>query len=153
MRRARDAQRRRAAGDGLPSAADWYSKSALWRMLGGSARWAGEKLVKQALALYFCLRDSDTPMWAKSTIVAALGYLIMPLDAIPDFLPLIGLSDDVGAIGAAIVAVLRHLKPEHHQRAEHYWQSWSQRPRADQPPETEPVKPASASDIAKRITS
>ena len=130
-------------------AAAWYSRSALWRMLSGSARWAGEKLVKQALALYFCLCDRDTPLWARSTIVAALGYLIMPLDAIPDLLPMIGLSDDVGAIGAAIVAVMRHLKKEHHQRAEECWNRWSLRPMANQPP----MPDGAERDVASNPTS
>ncbi len=136
-------------------AAAWYSRAALWRMLGRSARWAGEKLVRQALALYFCLCDRDTPMWAKSTIVAALGYVIMPLDAIPDFLPMIGLSDDVGAVSAAIVAVMRHLKKEHYQRAEACWKRWSMRPGSDRPPSSDDVwrsvQTSSAASEPKRL--
>lgn len=49
------------------------------------------------MATYF--RDPAEPLPPKLMIGAALLYLIIPTDLIPDFAPIIGLTDDVAAIG------------------------------------------------------
>jgi len=69
------------------------------------------------LAAWFCTRDPQTPRRVKLTLLAALGYFVLPLDAIPDFLPLIGFTDDAAVIAAAIAAVAGSIKPEHRERA------------------------------------
>jgi uncharacterized membrane protein YkvA (DUF1232 family) len=71
----------------------------------------------EVVAMYFCLLDSRTPLWVKGTIAAALAYFIMPIDAIPDILPVVGLSDDAGVLTAAFTAVSAHVTPEHRSRA------------------------------------
>ena len=63
--------------------------------------------------LYYCCLDGDTPVWAKTVIVSALGYFITPLDAIPDLMPGVGFADDLGAVALAMATVLAHVKPEH----------------------------------------
>src|SRR5438552_16920140 len=57
-------------------------------------------LAGEVVALYFCMLDAKTPMWAKATVAAALAYFILPVDAIPDWLPGIGLPDDAGVLTA-----------------------------------------------------
>lgn len=69
------------------------------------------------LAAWFCARDPQTPRRVKLTLLAALGYFVLPLDAIPDFMPLIGFTDDAAVIAAAIAAVAGSIKPEHRERA------------------------------------
>ena len=69
------------------------------------------------LAAWFCARDPQTPRRGKLTLRAALGYFVLPLDAIPDFMPLIGFTDDAAVIAAAIAAVAGSIKPEHRERA------------------------------------
>ena len=49
---------------------------------------AGETVINKALTLYYCARDTDTPAWASTIIYGALVYLINPVDAIPDILPM-----------------------------------------------------------------
>lgn len=49
-----------------------------------------QEILTKALSLHFCFQDSDTPMWAKSIILSALGYLITPIDGLPDFTPIAG---------------------------------------------------------------
>ncbi|MCY3808877.1 MAG: YkvA family protein [Gemmatimonadetes bacterium] len=70
-----------------------------------------------ALVLYYCLKDPDTPLWARRIIMGALGYLILPVDAVPDFLPLVGLTDDLAVLAAAVAIVLVHINPEHKRAA------------------------------------
>lgn len=94
-----------------------YSDQALFDKLGGFARAAGRELVEKALTLYLVLRDPGTPRWAKSTILGALGYLIVPLDAIPDFIPAAGLTDDLGVLVLALGAVATSITPRIRQAA------------------------------------
>ena len=61
--------------------------------------------------MFYCLQDRDTPQWAKATIVGALGYFIFPADGIPDAVPVIGFSDDLVVITAALGIVVMHIKP------------------------------------------
>ena len=99
------------------SAARWYSGPRLWRALKRVALVAGRKTLLSSLILFYCLKDRDTPTWAKGVIVGALGYLILPADLIPDILPGAGYGDDWGAIVAALGTVAAYIKDEHKARA------------------------------------
>ena len=94
-----------------------YSDQGFWSKVARAAGSAGRYVIEKALLLYFVLSDSDTPPWAKATIVAALAYFISPVDAVPDVLPVVGFGDDLAVLGAAISAVAAVTKPMHHERA------------------------------------
>jgi len=79
---------------------------------------AGRKVLFSALVLFYCLKDADTPTWAKGVIIGALGYLILPSDLIPDIIPGAGYGDDWGAIVAALGTVAAYIKDEHKARAQ-----------------------------------
>src|SRR4051795_2001825 len=66
-------------------------------------------LASETVAMYFCLLDSRTPLWVKATVAAPLAYFILPLDAVPDLLPVVGLSDDASVIAAALTTVAAHI--------------------------------------------
>jgi uncharacterized membrane protein YkvA (DUF1232 family) len=63
--------------------------------------------------MFFCMKDNDTPLWAKAKIVTALGYLIWPADLIPDAIPIAGLTDDAVAMAFTLATIASHIKPEH----------------------------------------
>lgn len=90
-----------------------YSKENFWRKIAKSVKRAGERVVESALTGYYCLQDESTPKWAKSVIYGALGYFIMPLDAIPDLAPGVGFSDDYLALAGALALVAFTVKQEH----------------------------------------
>lgn len=69
------------------------------------------------LAAWICARDPATPRRVRLTLLAALGYFVLPIDAIPDILPFIGFTDDAAVIAAAIAAVAGSITPEHRDRA------------------------------------
>src|SRR3954466_7170647 len=77
----------------------------LWSYLTAWAISAGRAAVEYVLQLYYTAQEPDTPAWARSIIYAALASFILPLDAIPDTLPVVGFSDDLGALAAAVAAV------------------------------------------------
>lgn len=56
------------------------------------------------------MRDPNVALWRKLAGVAALAYLVMPIDAVPDVLPVIGWLDDVGVLSAAAMFVTREVK-------------------------------------------
>ena len=84
----------------------------------------GFGLVQKTVAMYFALRDGDTPKWAKTVIVGSLAYFVFPADAIPDFIPGAGLTDDTGALLAAFATVAMYIKKEHHEKAREKCRAW-----------------------------
>jgi len=67
--------------------------------------------------LFYAFKNSDTPVWAKTVIIGALGYLILPTDAVPDFIPVTGYSDDAATLATAILTIAGHIKEEHRKKA------------------------------------
>lgn len=104
--------------DGGPSADEHYSEEGFWDKAKTCAKKAGEEVLGRGFTLYYCLQDSRTPAWARATIVGALGYWILPIDAIPDLIPGAGYADDLGALAAAAATVSAHIKPEHKEKAQ-----------------------------------
>jgi uncharacterized membrane protein YkvA (DUF1232 family) len=101
-----------------------FSEESFWEKLRRYAKIAGRDVVEKALALYYALKDKDTPVWAKGIITAALGYFIVPMDAIPDIAPFVGYADDLGALGLALASVVAHIKDEHRNRAREQTVRW-----------------------------
>jgi uncharacterized membrane protein YkvA (DUF1232 family) len=86
-----------------------------WKKL---LRVAGQiPFAEDAAAAYFCATDPATPAKVKAILFAALAYFVMPFDLIPDFLAVIGYTDDAAVIALAIGAVAKSIKPEHHAKA------------------------------------
>lgn len=80
--------------------------------LRGVAKRAGVEVVRKALQLFYVLRRPDTPAWAKRTVIGALAYLVLPLDAVPDLLPLVGFTDDLSIITAALGTVAFYVNDD-----------------------------------------
>jgi uncharacterized membrane protein YkvA (DUF1232 family) len=72
---------------------------------------------EDAAAAYFCATDPATPAKVKAILFAALAYFVMPFDLIPDFLAVIGYTDDAAVIALAIAAVSGAIKDEHRAKA------------------------------------
>ncbi len=101
-----------------------YSESSLFEKIARSAKSAGLAIIYAVLVLYFTLVKESTPIWAKGTIVGALGYFIFPVDAIPDFLPVIGYSDDLAVLLLAIAAVGMNIDQESRRKAKAKLHDW-----------------------------
>jgi len=101
-----------------------YSDKSFWEKIKGFAVKAGKEVIEKALVLYYCLQDPHTPGWARAVILGALGYFIVPLDAVPDLTPITGFVDDLGALAAALAIVALHIKPEHREKARHKMTEW-----------------------------
>lgn len=73
---------------------------------------------RDLLAAYFCAMDSRTPLSVRATLLGALAYFIMPIDALPDFLIVLGYTDDAAILFAAIRAVSSAMLPDHYDQAD-----------------------------------
>jgi uncharacterized membrane protein YkvA (DUF1232 family) len=68
--------------------------------------------VNQSLTLYYTLRAPDTPMWCRTVILGSLAYFISLIDGIPDLTPILGYTDDISVMAAAIATVANYITPE-----------------------------------------
>lgn len=72
---------------------------------------------EDALALYYCARDPLTDMRVRLIVLAALAYFVLPVDAVPDILPLFGFGDDAAVLAAAVAAVRGSITDLHRRKA------------------------------------
>jgi len=100
-----------------PKYSRYFSVDSFWKKISRGARGTGFKIVYAALLLYYVMQDNGTPREAKIIVLSALGYFILPLDLIPDFIPLGGLTDDLGALLLALSQISASIKPIHKEKA------------------------------------
>ena len=84
---------------------DKFTASEFVEKISRVAKRAGSKFVYAALILYYTLESDKVSIKDKAIIIGALGYLISPLDVMPDAIPIAGLSDDL----AVLIYVLRKV--------------------------------------------
>ena len=101
-----------------------YDEPRLWKKLGDVAKRAGSKVVYPVLLLYYILQDKNVPLKHKAAIAGALGYFILPLDLIPDLVPLLGFSDDLAALAACIKFMIESVTPEVKEKANRKLETW-----------------------------
>ncbi len=89
-----------------------YDEGKFGAKLPRVARKAGAKLVYAVLLLYYVLQSPMVSKGDKTTIYGALGYFLLPLDILPDFLPVVGFTDDLTAVLFAVRAVWKNITPE-----------------------------------------
>ena len=91
---------------------DKYSEAGLWDKIRKNIAKIGVKVIYQALLLFYVAQSPNCPTKIKAGIIGALGYLISPLDLIPDMLPGIGFADDAAAIAAAVALAQVYINDE-----------------------------------------
>ena len=69
------------------------------------------------LAAYYCAFDRDTPFQVKAALIGALAYFVLPFDAMPDIMPLLGFADDAAILATALRMVSNHIRPAHREAA------------------------------------
>ena len=101
-----------------------YSESGFWNKLKSYAAIAGREVVEKALLLYYAMQEEKAPAWAKATIAGALGYFIVPLDAISDLTPAVGYADDLGVLALAIAAVATYINDDVREKTRQRMLAW-----------------------------
>ena len=95
----------------------YYDADLFWKKLGAKAKKLGAKLVYHALVLFYALQSPSLTSKEKALVLGALGYFILPLDLLPDFIPALGYSDDLAALVFAVYKVAKSITPEVHRQA------------------------------------
>lgn len=97
-----------------------FSESGLKAKLQKYAKVIGVGAIYKIMQLWYVLQKPEVPMAQKMLITGALGYLIAPLDFIPDLTPILGYSDDFVAITYALVQVQGYVDPEVKDKSKHF---------------------------------
>ena len=82
----------------------------LWRKLLRVAARIG--FADSVVAAWYCAVDGRTPMHVRGVLLAALAYVLLPADAVPDIIAGIGFTDDAAVIAAVLGTFARHVTPE-----------------------------------------
>ena len=101
-----------------------YSESKFWDKMKKAAKSAGKKVIEMALLLFYVLQSPNVPIAKKTIIIGALGYLILPFDFIPDFIPALGFTDDAAALAAALKTIKSSITPEIEAKAKAKANEW-----------------------------
>lgn len=86
-----------------------YSEEGLLQKISKYGKLIGIEVLYKAVQLWYVLQKPEVPAKNKALIMGALGYLISPLDFIPDLLPVLGYSDDIVAITFALIQVQGYI--------------------------------------------
>ena len=101
-----------------------FSKRDFAEKISRIAKRAGAKLVYAALILYYTLQSDKVSKKDKAIIIGALGYMISPLDAMPDAIPIAGLTDDLAVLLYVLKKVWTDIDPEIQEKAKKRLSKW-----------------------------
>lgn len=101
-----------------------FTKKGFVEKISRIAKRAGAKLVYSALILFYTLQSKKISVKDKAIIIGALGYLISPLDAIPDAIPIVGLGDDMAVLAFVLKKVWDQVSDEVKDKARKKLNDW-----------------------------
>jgi uncharacterized membrane protein YkvA (DUF1232 family) len=101
-----------------------YSEKFFFEKIKIFAKKAGREVIEKGLQLYYALQSPATPTWARGVIMGALGYFIVFFDAVPDAVPVVGFSDDLTVLVAAIATVSVYITDEIKEKAHDRVSEW-----------------------------
>ena len=101
-----------------------FTNSGFTEKISRVAKRAGAKLVYAALILYYTLQSDKVSVKDKAIIIGALGYLISPLDVVPDAIPIAGLGDDLAVLVYVLQKVWTDVNDDVKQKAKEKLSKW-----------------------------
>ncbi len=106
------------------SYANKFSQSEFVEKISRIAKRAGAKLVYAALILFYTLQSDKISAKDKAIIIGALGYMISPIDVVPDAIPIVGLSDDLAVLLYVLKKVWTDVDPDIKEKAREKLSKW-----------------------------
>lgn len=103
---------------------DKFTQQGFFDKIQRIAKRAGAKLVYAALILYYMMQSDKVSLKDKAIIIGALGYLISPLDVVPDAIPIAGLTDDLTVLLYALNKVWGSVDDEMKKLAQEKLSKW-----------------------------
>ena len=89
-----------------------YNESSFLDKVTKYGKLIGINALYKAVQLWFVMQKPDVPATTKAVIMGALGYLIAPLDFLPDLMPVLGYTDDFVALTFALIKVQGYIDDE-----------------------------------------
>lgn len=96
-----------------------YNESSFLDKVTKYGKLIGINALYKAVQLWFVMQKPDVPATTKAVIMGALGYLIAPLDFLPDLMPVLGYTDDFVAITFALIKVQGYIDEEVERKSKH----------------------------------
>lgn len=84
----------------------------------------GIQLAYIAIMMFYAYKEKKTPSWARNIILGSLGYLLAPIDSIPDLTPVLGFTDDFGVLSFGLVAISCYITDPIRSRAKEHMGEW-----------------------------
>lgn len=103
---------------------DKFSQQNFIEKIQRIAKRAGAKLVYIALVLYYLMQSDKVSLKDKAIIIGALGYLISPIDVVPDAIPIAGLADDLAVLLYALGKVWSQVDDNLKDKAKQKLSKW-----------------------------
>lgn len=104
--------------------ANEFDDGSFWNKVKNFALKAGKEVIEKALWLYYAAQQPSTPAWARTVIYGALAYFVLPVDAVPDAIPVAGFTDDLGALAAALGTVSMYVTDQVKTMASEKMKEW-----------------------------
>jgi hypothetical protein len=101
-----------------------FSQKSFIEKIQRVAKRAGVKLVYVALILYYLMESNKVSVKDKAIIIGALGYLISPIDIVPDAIPIAGLGDDMAVMLYVLDKVWGQVDDEIKSKAQRKLSKW-----------------------------
>ncbi len=101
-----------------------YSESSFWEKCKNYTKDIGMDGLEKALQLYYVLESDKCEVKDKAIIYGALAYLVSPIDVIPDLTPILGYTDDIAVMTAALAAVAIKVDTEVRAKATTKLKEW-----------------------------
>ena len=102
----------------IPSYESHFDENKFWDKVKGIAKKTGETVLRPVLTLYYILVGGNVSIKNKAYIIGALGYFILPIDIIPDFLTVVGYTDDLAIIFLLLKQLQECNTPEIQEKVE-----------------------------------
>ena len=96
-----------------------YNESSFLDKVTKYGKLIGINALYKAVQLWVVMQKPDVPATTKAVIMGALGYLIAPLDFLPDLMPVLGYTDDFVAITFALIKVQGYIDEEVERKSKH----------------------------------
>ena len=103
---------------------DKFSQQNFIEKIQRIAKRAGAKLVYITLILYYLMQSDKVSLKDKAIIIGALGYLISPIDVVPDAIPIAGLADDLAVLLYALGKVWSQVDDNLKDKAKEKLSKW-----------------------------
>lgn len=95
----------------------FFSEKSFINLIKARAKKIGTKAIYTGLLMFYSFQRKETPHWAKNIIIGALGYLVSPIDLVPDLTPVLGYTDDFGVLSFGLVAIASFINKDVRQKA------------------------------------